>query len=139
MHADDMIAPFSYAAAAEANGEPFMGFTGTVEELKALVRERCTTAVVSDALMNLVVANGVWQYSFLLEDQGYAMSELRGGVTGGKAMSEQSEPNAGLTLCRDNRGLLENLMSCASHAVRAACAVLRFCVRRSLPGRCRSL
>lgn len=119
-----MIAPFTYAAASEANGEPFMGYTGTVEELKALVRERCVTAVVSDALMNLAVANGVWQYSFLLEDQGFSLSELRNGVTEGDPMSEKTEPNAGLTMCRDNRGLLENLLSCApSPLLCAGCAV----------------
>lgn len=115
VYADDMIWPFSYAAATEGNGEPFMGYIGTVEELKAMLKERCQTAVVSDALMNLAVANGVWQYSFLLEDQGFSMSELRGGTTGGDAMSEKSEPDAGLTICRDNRGLLENLLSCAPH------------------------
>eukprot|EP00892_Ulva_mutabilis_P001944 jgi/Ulvmu1/11750/UM008_0164.1 len=112
-NSDDMIWPFSYAAATEGNGEPFMGYIGTADALKKLVKERCTTAVVSDALMNLVVANGVWQYSFLLEDQGFSMSNLRGGTTGGDAMSEKSEPNAGLTLCRDNQALLENLLTFA--------------------------
>jgi hypothetical protein len=86
------------------------------------------SAAVSDKLVEYAVANGVWQYSFLLEDQSYVLEGLKpknGTVLGADGAESVLTRNEGVTMCRDNVGLLEDLFQCA--AARCCCCITGEC------------
>lgn len=65
--------PFSYEARVTEPGGAIT-FVGNAQQAKELLKDRCSTAVVSNKLMEFVIHNAGWEYSDILKVQSLPVS-----------------------------------------------------------------